>query len=277
MQNYTFPTVETVRDQAVAETIGSSTSNLTALQDTALIRRLDLINRTFVNEAHIRHPSGGWSWMEDVTNFSTYSGTTLNGAITTASASVILTDAGDFSTAGRLWIKTTRGAVDFVDWTGKSTNTLTGATDIDMSHADAEKVEMLYALPSNYAKAHAVLLDSIELRYERAESLPRSGTFATRGSYLLLPENTGEHDGTLWYEKSPTDLSTGVAATDLAASMDVPEDFSRYAVEMLKAYIFDVRRKEDKAQLCRQYAEQCLQDAISYDSSSTTPTGIRTW
>lgn len=278
MQNYTFPTVEVVRDQAIAETIGSSTSSLTALQDTAIIRQIDLINRKFVNEAHVRHPQGGWSWMEDVTNFSTKSSTTINGALTTASTSVVFTeDVGFDAGGGRIWVKTTKGAIDFIDYTAFSTLTATGATDIDMSHASGEKVEKLYALPSNYAKAHKVLLDAGELWYEHSPSLPCSGYFDTRGSYLLLPENTGSHDGTLWYEKAPSDLSTGTTATDLARSLDIPEDFSRYAVEMLKAYIFLVRRKEDKAQLCRQYAEECLEQALSYDLSSTTPSGIRTW
>lgn len=278
MQAFSFPTVETLIDQALAETMGSSTSSLTALQETALIRQVDVINRRFVMEAHIRHSSGGWSWMEDVTNFQTKSGTTINGALTTASTSVVFTaDIGFDASSGRIWVKTSKGAVDFIDYTSFTTLTASGATDVDMAHASGEKTEKLYALPSTYGKAHRLILGTTEYRYEKPELLPCSGTFGTRGSFLLLPEGVGQQDATFWFEKAPTDLSTGTAATDLARSLDIPEDFFRYPVEMLKAYIFTVRRRDDKVPVCYQLAEDALQNALSYDISSTTPVGLSTW
>lgn len=279
MQAHSFPTVETTRDQAIAETLGSSTSALTALQNAALIRQIDVINRKFVNEAHVRHPSGGYSWMEDLVNFQTKSATTINGALTTASTSVVFTaDIGFDASNGRIWIKTSKGAIDFVDYATFSTLTASTASDIDMAHASGEKTEKCYALPTTYAKAHRLILGTTDYEYMRSDGLlPWPGTYYTRGAYIVLPEGIREQDATFWFEKKPTDLSTGVEATDLAASLDIPEDFFRYPVEMLKAYIFTIRRMEDKAQYCLQLAEDCLQQALSYDISSTTPMGLSTW
>lgn len=276
MQAYSFPTVETAVDQAIAETIGSSSSALTALQNTALIRQMDVINRRFITEGHIRHPSGGWSWMEDVTNFQTKTSTTINGALTTASTSFVVTaDIGFDASSGRVWIKTSKGAIDFVDYATFSTLTASTVTDIDIAHATAEKIEKCYALPSTYGKAHRLILGTTEYRHERSDGLlPPSGTYFTRGAFIVLPEGIGTQDATFWFEKAPTDLSTGSESPDLARSLDIPEDFFRYPVEMLKAYIYMIRRKEDKAQLSLQLAEDALQNALSYDISSTTPQGL---
>ena len=55
--------------------------------------------------------------------------TTLNGAITTSSESIILTDATNFATSGTIEIDG-----DLITYTGKTTNTLTGATGITIGH-----------------------------------------------------------------------------------------------------------------------------------------------
>ena len=57
--------------------------------------------------------------------------TTLNGAITTASTSVILTDATNIASSGTIEVEG-----DLITYTGKTTNTLTGATGITHGHAD---------------------------------------------------------------------------------------------------------------------------------------------
>lgn len=269
---------------AIAETIGSTTSSLTALQDSSLIREIDRINRKFINESNVNHPSGGWSWMEDVTNFQTKVSTSINGALTTASTTVVFTaDVGFDTGGGRVWIKTSKGSVDFVDYTSFSTLTASGATDIDIAHADGEKTEKLYALPSDFAKAKRMMVDEREYFYEPAKLLPRASstryqpTYSLRGSYILMPEDVGQNDVTFWYIKAPTDLSTGVDATDLAKYMDIPQEFDRYAVEILKSYIYRTRRMEQKANESLSLAQLELDQALMYDSSYTTPTSLQSW
>ena len=57
--------------------------------------------------------------------------TTLNGAITTVSTSIILDDASDFTTIGNVEIEG-----DSILYTGKSSNTLTGASGVAIAHED---------------------------------------------------------------------------------------------------------------------------------------------
>lgn len=276
-QQYSFPIAETVVNQALAETIGSSQSSLTALQTTGLIRKLDSIVRDFVNAAHIRHSNGGWSWMEDVTNFQTKNATTLNGALTTASTSVVFTaDVGFDATNGRIWVRTSKGAIDFIDYTAFATLTATGATDIDIAHATGEKVEKCYALPTTYAKARKLFVNGGEYHYHDSDGNAYGNTYYTRGGFIVLPEGLGAQDATLWFEKKPTTLSTGVDATDLAASLDIPVDFMWYAIHKLKAHIFRVRRKREDADYCEAQGEEELLKALNYDGLKTTPQGLYT-
>lgn len=231
-------------------------------------------------EGLTRHSAGGWSWMEDVTNIQTKAGTTLNGAITTATTTVTVTSGTDFDSSGRFWVKTSSGAIDFVDYTGKSTNDLTGATDIDIDHASGENVEKLYATPSDFAKVISMISDRSELFYWNAYSsnqLPPPSTFFTRGAYWLFSEGIGATDITIWYQKKAADLSTGVTATDDAKSMDIPEEFYRYAVEQMKSYIFRIRRQNEEANESLQLAEDELQRALDYDTSHSTSTRLLTW
>lgn len=263
-RTYQFPTAETVLNQAVSETIGSSTSSLTALQTTALLRRLNQINQEFINSSR-----DGWSWMEDVTNFETVADTTLNGAITTASTDVILTSATDFASSGRIWIKTSTGAIDFVDYTSKASNTLSGATDIDMSHASGEAVGKCHAIPSTYKNAIRLRLDETDYEYVKQTRLPVHATYYTRGAYLVLPEDVGSTDATLWFEKGPTEIAA------VGTSLDIPTDYMWYAIHKLKAYVFRTRRKRQDALDCEEYARIELDHALNSDVRESSPTGLR--
>lgn len=275
MRTYTFPTVESVLNAAISETLGTANRTPTALQDTALIAQLDVINRLFVDAAYDREPALGWEWMEDVVNFQTVSSTTLNGALLTSSTSVVLTSASDFDSSGRIWIETGNNAIDFVDYTGKSSNTLSGATDIDIVHASGERVEKCYPLPSDFGKVLTVLLDNQEYLYVRTRTLPVGRSFTTRGAYLVFPEGVGDRDGTLWYEKAPTDLSSGDDTADKAKSLDIPEDFRNYAVGMLKAHILMIDGQDERVPAAQAQAQDALSRAYAHTLSTATSLSLR--
>ncbi len=272
-QTYTFPTVSTVKSQSIAETIGSTTSSLTALQDDNLNRFIDVINREFVNAAHTMSHNGAWTWMQDVTNFETVDETTLNGAVASGASSVTLTDSSNFGSTGRGWARTSSNAVDFIDWSANAANVLT-TSDVDMAHADGEAFGTLYGVPSDLAKVRKLVVNSTEYKYLEQDLLPINLTYYTRGAYFVLPEGVGAQDVTVWYEKSPTDLYSGVVATDDAKSLDIPEDFMWYAIHKLNAHIHRIRRREELAANELQMAQMELEKALGYDINRTTPQGI---
>lgn len=279
-ETFTFPLCSEVISQAISESVGSTTTQITANQNTSLIRKLDKINRDFINAFHTRGHSGGASWMEKQTNFKSKAQTSTNGALTTASTSIIFTaDVGFDAAGGRVWIKTSKGSIDFVDYTAFAVLTATGVTGIDISHATAERVEKLYALPSDYAKAKKLIANYYqEYIYQRQETLPFVSTYYDRGGYIVLPEGVGAQDFSFWYEKAPTDLfgDSSTNSTDMAKSLDIPEAFMTYPVNMLCAYILRNRGKGDKAQYYEQEANAKLQEAITYDSFRTTGKGLQT-
>jgi hypothetical protein len=203
------------------------------------------------------------------TNFQSKSATTLNGALSAGAASVILTSGTDWDSTGRSVIETAKGAIDFFDHTAKASNTLTvsaasGAETVSMAHASSERVEKLYALPTDYSKVQKLYVNTSRYDYERFDGFPSSGMFSTYGGYLMLPRGIGEQDCTLLYFRK------GNAIDELADETNIPSEFSRYAIEKLKAHIYMVRRKREDVEPSFALANECLQYALSMDSQQTS-------
>lgn len=267
MQSYSFITADTLISTAKAEAIGSTTSSLTALQDDQMLAKVQQLNAEWVNSAHTKHPLGGWSWMQKITSFTTKAATTLNGAISSGAASVVLTSGTDWDSTGRSVIETSKGTLDFFDHTAKSTHTLTvstatGAETVSMDHATSERVEKLYALPSDYSRMKYLYVNSVLYPYERLDGFPRG--YSTYGAYILLPRGIGAQECTLNYFKK------GATIDELTDTTDIPSEFSRYAVEKLKAHIYLIRRKRNDVKPSLDLAEEALQYAFAMDSQQTS-------
>lgn len=72
---------------------------------------------------------------------------TLNTSITTASTTIVLSDATNWENTQAAYLMH-----DICPYTGVSTDTLTGVTGIDVAHEDGQQVFPLIQLPSNYHK-----------------------------------------------------------------------------------------------------------------------------
>lgn len=280
-ETYSFLTAEQIATPARSEAINSTTSSLTAVQDTQFTEWIETLNARFVRAAHIKHTAGGWSWMRPPPdNFNTFAKTTLNGALSAGGASVVLTSATNFDSSGRIAIETSKGAVDFVDYSSKSSNTLTvstatGADPIDIAHSSGERVEKLYALPSNYAKTiHLVMNDDVIFLPLRDVALfPNWHYYTQIGAYILFPRDIGAQDFTHYYEKKAATI------TALADTTDIPTMAQRWAIEMTLLHLFRIRRKRSDIVLSQQLADIEMQEMIQYDQTFTTRNtslGIRT-
>lgn len=284
MQVYTFSTVGDVVDQAIAESIGTTSSQITALQNKALIRMVDNINQNFIMAGQIRHHFGGWQWMEETTAFNSITDTVLGAALDTTDITANITSTTGWATSGRFWVRSNKGSIDFVDYTGLSGSTLTGISGVSVDHVIGESVGYCYALPAQFGKMRRVIVNTVEYFFDdRRYLLPYWGSYKMRQNYLVLPQSTtATSDITIWYEKKPTKLSNSTSTvdatgTDLLLSLDIPNDFFRYSVESLKAYIFNVRRKPDLAAQSMQIAQEELDKALSYDAIETSAfSGLRT-
>lgn len=240
-----------------------------------MIAFVSAINAEFVQEAHTKHTAGGWSWMRARDTFQTKDRTTLNGAISAGALSFILTAVIDSNdTSGKVVIETAKGALDFVDWSSNSSTTYTVGTEpISIAHADSEKVEKLYKLPTDYAKTQKLFVGSVPYFPKRDVYLFPSGRFFTiQGDYIMFPKQIGQQDVTHFYSKKPTALT---AKTD---ETNIPKQFERWAIEMTLFRLFRIRRKRDDLGTSLQLAQEEMNRALEYDKSfytNNSQTGLR--
>lgn len=220
----------------LAESITSidrSTIGIPGAEETFLLNAVDKANREYYNQfllgggeprADRASESGGVIAAE----------TTLNGAITTASTSIILDSVTGYETsgAGAVW---DNEIPDFIEYTGISTLTLTGVTGINYAHEDADAFSVLYALPANFESFRSSI-DSPDgvrvdgLPYRHTTGVPTGNHFAIYDNgttkYLVFPRSvTGDY--AVSYNKGATSISA------TSTSIDVPvedEDFVVYRV-----------------------------------------------
>lgn len=277
MREFDFPTVGDILTGSVQETLGSTVSSVDAISTTALIREIDRINRQFIRASHTKHDNKGWSWMEAVYNFKSYAATSLDGAIFSEETSINVADGINFlTTGGQFYILTSKGLIDFVTYTAKSTNNLTTTTEtVNVDHADGEWVELLYALPSDFAKEKYMLVNTTPYEYVKYSGLPSYRNYTVYNGDILFPKNIGGQDITLIYDKQARVLSTGDDEADQILELNIPTDFIRYATESLNSYIFMKKRRREDAQISMQLAEQTLRDALSYDVNSSLNSGLK--
>lgn len=200
----------------------------------------------------------------------------LNGAITTASTSIILDSGTDFDTSGAIVIWDDQP--DIVEHTGKSSNTLSGATGIDVDHADDTAVQKLYALPSNFASfrttdeaPEGVMVGSDP--YLFTSGRPEAFKYATYDNgtttFLWMPRNlTGSVK--VFYNKKSTTIDE---TTD---TVDVPVEYEQFLVYRVAANGHRVRAEEDRANYLDQKANEIMMEAQK-EKNTRKITRVRPW
>ena len=274
-ENYDFLQAQDILTPAKSEAINSSgVSQITALQDEQMVEFIHWLNSALILAFHTEDHGGGASWMKKTSNFSIYTHNSLSAAISAGAATFALTSATNWDTTGRSIIETARGALDFVDHTNKSSNTLTvstvtGAETVSIAHASGNWVHKLYPTPSDFGRVHRLWVNQREYKEEKFNAMfPRYERFALYGQYILLPRGSYTADGTLLYEKAPTDI------TAVGTTTNIPRRFLRWAVYMTLFHLYHVRRKRGDLQNADVMADRLLKQALNYDKISSSSTQI---
>lgn len=268
--NYSFLTVGTIIDASLAETLGSSTSSQTALQDDALIREVDRINRRFLSAPYTEATNESWSWMDDEDfPFETYDATALTSGISAGASTFDVNSVTGFPDSGLVWIDTNKDIIDFVHYESKSSTTLTVSTTtgdetVDIDH-DTDHVELAYALPSDFGKAIEVYVDGTPYYEMKTRQLPIGNHYKIFGNFIVFPRDIGTRDVNLLYQRGATDLDTGNNTTDRAKETQIPVDFLDYPFHMLNAYIQRQRRKKESMADELALAREALDHALATD------------
>lgn len=269
----TFLTAQQILTPARDEAISSSSSQVTALQDTQMLEFINTLVSDFILAAHTQHHAGGFSWMRKTDNFRTVSHNSLSAAISAGSATFTLNSATNWDTSGRSIIETNKGALDFVDHTNKSSNTLTvstvtGAETVSFSHA-TDRVHKLYPVPTGFNRVHKLWVNNVPFKFVKFDGLfPIPCNFTTYGGYFLFPRGMYNADVTVLYERKPT------VVTSLTTETDIPREFLRYAVEMTLHHVYGIRRKRADAPTSLALAQIALEKALMYDSTDSSSNHI---
>lgn len=243
--------------------IDTSSIGLAGLESTMLLRIIDKANREYYN----KFQTGGGEPRSDrtaETGGTIYADTTLNGAVTSASTSVILDSVTGYATsgAGVIWDNT---EPDFIEYTGITTLTLTGVTGIGYSHEDEDAFTVLYALPSNFESFRStddspdgVFVNGVP--YTFVSGIPTGNHFSIYDNgttkYIFFPRGmTGDYS--IRYNKGATSIATA------ATTIDVPVEDEDFVIYRVVEHMYRVLNVDpNKVVEARQIANKCVLDAL---------------
>lgn len=264
MRYTNFLTAGEVITTSRSETLGSTRSAITAIGDTALLAHLDWINKDFHQSSFTEFGNEGWSWMHNDFSIRTVVTTALSNAVTPASTTITVdTDVWTQSGAGLLLIRYPEGGYDAISFSSSAANVFTIDTTKHLpsaDHAIGAVVDFMYPLPSDFGRLEAIQLgDDYHLQETKLPGYPVSGQYKIWGDHILFHKDIGSELINIQYHKNPTTIS------NLSDELIIPQEFKRYAIEKLNAFIYRKRMKRQDAITANDEADMHLQKALGYD------------
>lgn len=241
--------------------IDTSTTSHPAVQSSELLRVLNLANLEWLRSFRRGGGEPPTPLMREA-GYTLIASTALAADITTSSTSITVDSSSGASSSGAFVIYD--DGPDIGEFTGNSSNTLSGVTGLGYAHEDGDEVSFLYALPSNFAdfrssadSPYGVTVSGVPYIYTTGEPPPGHFSLYDNGTtkYLWFPRDlTGE--ATVSYNKSGTTLD------DLADTVDVPADYDNFLVYRLVEHGFRALGADpSRAIEAKQVADRVLMEA----------------
>lgn len=248
--------------------IDGSTIGIAGLEEARALEWINDLNSMFFGEYYGRGLQAP-DYMRAETGFNAVTSTDLDGAVLQNATTIDLTDASDFDSSGAIVIRN-GDQFDIVEYTGKTSNQLTGVTGVNYDHSDAETVYKLYALPSDYGRlrkgrktGHGVTVAGVP--YYDTPHLPSGREFTELdldGTVYLWIENTG--DVLVEYDKKPTTL------TSMSDTVDVPLPYDYYIIHGLVKLFKEIEDQDYNGQKEDFRMLKIIQDAIAKENIGRT-------
>lgn len=227
---------------------------------------LAVINKANAEFIESPYLSGGvgWDFMESETGGDLVGDTDLDGAVATSDTEIDVTSATDLDSSGAIVVYDDN-MPDIIEYTGKSSNQLTGVTLIGFAHEDADAVSKLYSLPSDFGKMRQQkgYGDGVRVggtSYYFTSGVPINNEFSiyegSSAKFIWFPRgSSGSYS--IMYDKAPTSIT---ADTD---SVDMPVKYEDFVVYRGAAHGMRVLRLNvDRAQEMDQKADLILSRAL---------------
>lgn len=236
--------------------ISSSSIGLSGLSTDSLLQIIDKAVREFFNKQLL---SGGENkLLQAEYGTDLVAETALAEDITSSTTDFDVDSASNFPSSGAFVIFD--NGMDIGEYTGKSSNNLTGVSGLGYSHETDDIVAKIYPLPSNFGSFRSterakdgVLLDNVSQTYVEGEPYPGQFTMYDNGTtkYLIFPQgSSGKLHVT--YNKKVTTIDE---ATD---TIEVPVDDEDFVVYRLVEHIYRVLGLLDKVADARSMASSSL-------------------
>lgn len=182
-----------------------STDPLTALSSSFVTEYIATWDAYFADYAN-------WTFRRTSKILSLVAGDSLNGAITTASATFLTTSTTKL-TAGGGRVSIQQDEIDYSSASGATAtvSVVTGAKSIDVSHATGSRVDFLIPVPSDFGKPGEMLVGDasdpgrvpLTLQDYRERSWPAFPHYFVNDGYLYLPRNLAQtHAQLVYYKKA---------------------------------------------------------------------------
>lgn len=278
METPSFSTGATILTQVRAKTRIGSNPTSTALQNTAMLQQLHDVNEWFHNYPYTIGMLG-WKFNDKEAIIQAKASTTLNGALSIGATSVVLTSGTDFDSPpitsehpslGGFYIRTGTYIYDFGVHEGKSSNTLSTVSGLQIAHATAENVHKIYILPSDFGKTRSLFRQSNVIEYQYLDQdfrqVPPFGYYMLKsftstnsysGTFLILPESIGAINFKLYYMKKANTID----GTD--DSINAPDGDGRQAVlEKMYQYVWETLGEDQLADRARVNAEIAIDKCL---------------
>lgn len=201
-------------------------------------------------------------FMRTKLQFNTGIDTTLTAALATTDTTLSVGATASFETAGAVWIQN-----DIVDYTGKTSTTLTGATNIDIDHTSGTDVEFLKAFPTDFShnpelfvgrSGTSKMLPYLNIPEDDFDfSLTRrrwSRVIDKNGDDFIRINNTSNSDiAVFWYYRTPPTMTSSVDAS-------IPDEFAKQVIARKMAGTAMLLRDDNPDNLGSQILEKAEQE-----------------
>ncbi len=241
-----------------------STSDVPVIQDSFMLQALSDANIKWARSF------GGGSGVEPIFfqrdfGIDLVADTTLAANCATTDVTLTLTTSASFPTASSL-VVWDDAMPDVIQYTGNNlTTTLSGVTNIGFAHETGDRVQLLYALPSNFGsfRASSIYGDGVMVNgipYYFMGGVPTPGYFSmiddgTTKYLWLAPGMSGSCS--VLYNKSSSTIAS------LSDVVDVPIDFQFFLVWHLVAFGFMGREQDMNAmKSAQEQSRMILQEAL---------------
>lgn len=258
------PTAETIIGLARDLLRSESGSDVPVIQDAFMLKALSDANLEWLRSFKRGSGTRPTVFLRE-TGFDLVADTTLSADQATTDVTASLTSAADFDSSGAYCVWDSN-MPDVQFNTGKSTNTLTGVTNIGFAHESGDPVQKLYKLPSDFKAFRAAenYGDGVRVNgypYGFMDGPPDDGYFSSyddgTNKYLWLPRGLSGSASVL-YEKTSTSIST------LDDTVDVPEDYQFFLVWRLVQFALFGRGDDDATfQRAKAEATKVLREALA--------------